>query len=342
MRRLAKIAAMTGGLAFVLLAGLCLFNLRMVAINRERFPPLGKLYTVEGRSMHLYCIGSGSPTIVLEAGAGDDVLYWQTIQPGLAKITRVCAYDRAGIGWSEPQTGTRDAESIARQLHELLDAAGIRRPMILAGASAGGFYVREYTREYPGEVAAVALLDSSSPRQVDELPGSRAWYDGERRKRPRQLVWEKLKVWTGWQRLMGRCHEDVPPPLAQFRGAFDAEDCRPSYVGGDLGEFLNFETSGREAERLTSFSDRPLLVISQDPDRPKPGWTADAIAGQAVWYREQEALKALSTRSWRVIARGSPHHVHHDRPDVVLRQMERLVTFVRGGPAPSWGTTTVE
>src|ERR1051326_4579070 len=331
MRRVVKIAAMAAGLALLLVAGLCLFNLAMVAIGRARYPPLGKLYTVEGRAMHLYCIG-----------AGDDVLYWQTIQPGLAKITRVCAYDRAGIGWSESDPRTRDAESIARQLHELLDAAGVARPLVMAGASAGGFYVREYAREYPDEVAAVALLDSSSPRQVDELPGSRAWYDGERRKRPRELVWEKLKVWTGWQRLMGRCHEDVPPQLAAFRAAFDAEDCRPAYVGSDLGEFLNFETSGREAERLTSFDARPLLVISQDPNRPQNGWTADAIAAQPIWNREQEALKSLSTRSWRVVARGSAHHTHHDRPDVVVREMERLVSFVRGGPAPLLGSTSVE
>src|SRR5512140_147810 len=113
MRRAAKIAAFLAGLAVLLLAGLSLFNLAMVAILRSQHPPLGKLYTVEGRAMHLYCIGAGSPTIVLEAGGGDDLLYWQTVQPGLAKITRVCSYDRAGLGWSEPQSGLRDAQSIA-------------------------------------------------------------------------------------------------------------------------------------------------------------------------------------------------------------------------------------
>lgn len=342
MGRAARIVAALAGVVVLFFAGLCLFNLAMVASGRAQHPPLGKLYTVEGRAMHLYCIGAGSPTIVLEAGAGDDVLYWQTMQPGLAKITRVCAYDRAGIGWSEPQTGTRDSEAIARQVHALLDRAGVARPMVMVGASAGGFHVREYAREFPNEVAAVALLDSSSPRQVDELPGSRAWYDGERRKRPGQLKWEKLKVWSGWQRLMGRCHEDVPPPLEPYRAALDAEDCRPGDVGGDLGEFLNFETSGREAERLTSFGDRPLVVISQDPERPKHGWTADAVAAQPVWNREQEALKSLSTRSWRVVARGSGHHIHQERPDVVLNEIGRLVAYIRGGAAPEWGTTSAE
>ena len=323
-------------------AALCLFNLVMAAAAHAQHPPLGQLYTVEGRSMHLYCTGQGSPTILLEAGAGDDVLYWQTIQPDLAKITRVCAYDRAGIGWSDPDPGKRDSEAIARQLHELLQQASVARPMVMVGASAGGFHVREYVREFPDEVVAVALLDSSSPHQVDELPGSRAWYDGEIRNRPKQLKWEKLKVWSGWPRLIGECHESLPPALDRYQAAFDAEQCRPKYVGGDVDEFLNFETSGREAERLTTFGDRPLLVISQDPDRSKTGWTADAIAGQPVWNREQEVLKTMSGRSWRVIARGSRHHVHHDRAEVVLREIERLVTYVRGGAAPPLGTTSVE
>jgi hypothetical protein len=134
----------------------------------------------------------------------------------------------------------------------------------------------------------------------------------------------------------------VPKALEQYRAASDAEMCRPGYVGGDLAEFLNFEVSGREAERLTSFGDRPLLVLSQDPERPKPGWTADAIAGQPIWNREQEALKSLSSRSWRVIARGSPHHIHLERPDVALREIGRLVTYIRGGAAPPWGSTVIE
>ena len=331
------------GVVLLFFAGLALFNLAAASVGRSQHPPLGNLYQVEGRKMHLYCAGAGSPTIVLEAGAGDDVLYWQTIQPGLAKITRVCAYDRAGIGWSEPQTGTRDAEVIARQLNELLNLAGVPRPLVMVGASAGGFYVREYARQFPEEVAGMALLDASSPNQVNELPGSRAWFDGEKAKRPRAVKWERLKVWSGWQRLMGRCHEDgVPTSLEPYRAAMDAEDCRPGWVGGDLGEFLNFEVSGREAERLSSLGERPLLVMSQDPDRSKQGWTADAIAAQPIWFREQEALKALSKRSWRVVAKGAPHHVHQSRPELVVGEIGRLVMFLRGGTAPPWGTTVTE
>jgi len=330
------------GLAALFFFALAALNCVASARARAKYPPLGNLYTVEGRAMHLYCMGAGSPTLVLEAGGGDDVLYWQTVQPELAKITRVCSYDRAGLGWSEPQVGPRDAEAIVRQLHTLLDQARVARPIVLAGASVGGYYVREYAREYPAELAGLAFLDASSPHQIDELPGGRAWFDAERLRRPRAVKWDRLKIWSGWNRLLGRCKADVPKVQENLQAAYDAEECRPGFVGGDVGEFTEFEHQGDQAGRMTSVADLPVLVLSQDPDRSKTGWTADAIAAQPIWFREQEKLKALSTHSWRVIARSASHHVHHDRPEVVVREMDRLISYIRGGAAPQFGSTMVE
>lgn len=300
------------------------------------------MYTVDGYAMQLDCMGSGSPTIVLEAGSGDNLLYWQTIQPQLARLTRVCSYDRAGLGWSEPRDGDHDAEAIVKQLHGLLATAGVYPPLILVGASAGSFYVREYAREFPGEAVGFAFLDASSPMQVDELPGQRQWYDAERPKRVRAARWEKVKTAMGWQRLLGRCHDDVPHGLERLRGAYDAEMCRTSYVGADLPEWIDFEKSGHQAGRLASFGDLPLVVISQDPEREKKGWTQPAIDAQPVWAREQAQLAAMSSRSWHVVARGSGHHVHHERPDVVIEEISRLINYLRGGDAPEFGSTKVQ
>ena len=339
MRRAAKILAALVGVALLSAAGLAAFNLAAAVLRRSQHPPLGNLYTIEGRSMHLYCVGSGSPTLLLESGGGDDLLYWQTIQPELAKTTRVCSYDRAGLGWSEPPAGEQNAEGVARRLHELLDAAGIQRPVVMAGASAGGYFLRVYALKYPKEVAGVAFLDASSPGQVDVLPGGRAWYDGEKIARPRRVKWDRLKVWSGWQRMTTGCHADVPKVQENLRAAYDAEECRPEWVGADVGEFVNFEDDGRAAGRLTSFGDLPEVVISQDPHRSAGPALA---ASQPIWEPMQENLKSMSTRSWRVIAKGASHHVHHDRPDVVVRELGRLVEFLRGGPAPAWGTTVTE
>ncbi|WP_084621399.1 alpha/beta fold hydrolase [Luteibacter yeojuensis] len=90
--------------------------------------------------MHIYCAGSGSPTVVLEFGNGGDFTIWGKVQPALSRTTRTCSYDRAGFGWSEAQSGPRDASHIARQLKMLLNAAGIHEPIILVGHSAGGLY----------------------------------------------------------------------------------------------------------------------------------------------------------------------------------------------------------
>ena len=136
---------------------------------------------------------------------------------------------------------------------------------------------------------------------------------------------------------------DTPSPELQYlAGQYDAQMCRPEFVGGDESEFPFFEATCQQADRLKSFGQVPLLILSQDPDRPRDVMTANAVAELSVWSREQEALKALSPLSWRVIARGSGHGVQHDRPDLVVAEMTRLITFLRGGPQPAFGSTKIE
>jgi pimeloyl-ACP methyl ester carboxylesterase len=171
IQRTVRIAGMLAGLCVLLVLALSLWNLAATKWQHAHNPVLGNFYSVDGRLMHLYCSGAGSPTIMIEAGASANSLGWQGVQPKLSQ--RVCTYDRAGHGWSQPRAGRRDAEAIVRELHALLHQAGVQRPLVLTGHSAGGLYVREYAREFPAEVAGVVLIDSSSPEQVDELPGWR-------------------------------------------------------------------------------------------------------------------------------------------------------------------------
>ena len=117
------------------------------------FPPPGELIDVDGRQAHLYCIGEGSPTVVLEAGMGfSGSLDWAAVQPEMGEVTRVCSYDRAGIMWSESGPGPRDAHRIADELHSLLRAGGEAPPYILVGHSLGGLFNRVYDARYPGEL----------------------------------------------------------------------------------------------------------------------------------------------------------------------------------------------
>ena len=287
--------------------------------------------------MHLYCSGAGSPTIVIEAGLGSDWLGWQVVQPELSKLTRVCTYDRSGSGWSERRSGSRDAESIAQQLHALLDIAGVQRPIVLAGHSAGGLYVREFAREFPTEVDALVLVDSSSPKQIDELPRFRDSYEQAKRHAARNLWLDRLSVWSGWARLIGECRETPGKGLQRLASFYEAKACRPEYVDGELGEYLDFETSARQAGRLQSVGRKPVLILSRDPK------SADkSDMGEVIHNREQEELKSLSPLSWRVIALNSGHKIFQDRPDVVTNEMSRLIRFIRGGAAPPFGLTRSE
>src|ERR1700694_1872382 len=136
--------------------------------DRHRFAQVGTSYDIGGRSLNIYCSGSGSPTVILEGGYS-----WINEQPEIAKFTRACWYDRAGQGWSDPGPAPRTATAMAGDLHDLLRVAAIPPPYVLVGASFGGFPVRVFAGKYPDEVAGVVLVDSSHEDQ-QEPPSMKA------------------------------------------------------------------------------------------------------------------------------------------------------------------------
>lgn len=339
---------MNRALKFILIL-LCLaaiFALFGVAYNtwalhrlQASHPVPGAFLTVAGHRMHLFCSGTGLPTVVLEAGLGDDWIYWQKVQPEIAKTTRICSYDRAGLGWSEPQSPPQNAETISSRLHALLQAAHEHGPYILVGASAGGFYVRQYFSKFPEDVAGVVLVDSSVPEQLTVFPG-RMDTAANRKKRHHDASWQWVREFTGYARLTGHCKGDVEKGLESYAPLVAAETCRPSFTTAWLPEYDAFWASAAEASRAHCCGDAPLLIISQDPDRPKNGWDAQSIAQQPMWSQLQDNLKRLSPHSRRIIAGLSGHHVMIDRPDVVISGIQQVVTDVRQHqPDPREGTT---
>lgn len=160
-----------GLLALVFLAPLLHSQERQLPAPPGRLVDLGS-----GRKLHLLCSGrptSDAPTVVFEAGASSFAIDFTLVQRELEKTHRVCAYDRAGMGWSDPAPTGESRETTARDLHELLAAAGERAPYILVGASRGGLYIRDYRAAYPREVAAMIFLDPSTENRL-------FWQIGER------------------------------------------------------------------------------------------------------------------------------------------------------------------
>ena len=156
-------------LALLLAAGY-VYQRQTTAADFKQFPAPGQRVDVGGFSLHIYCTGEGSPTVVVDAGNGDFSVGWSGIQPEVAKSTRICTYDRAGYGWSDPSPSPRTAKVMAEELHALLVNAGIEPPYVLVGHSLGGYNVRMFADLYPDEVAGMVLVDSAHEDQLKRLP----------------------------------------------------------------------------------------------------------------------------------------------------------------------------
>jgi pimeloyl-ACP methyl ester carboxylesterase len=191
--------------------------------------------------------------VVLSTGLGDNFTIWAKVQPEFAKVTRVCSYDRAGMGWSQPRPGIHDADSIATQLHQLVELAGVVRPFLLVGHSISGLHVRAYASHYGSDLAGIVLLDPSTPHQGDRLP--RELIDSLAAYR-RDMIKQRWQMALGWLRLLGQCGA-VPSGFEAYGPFFEAWNCDPSQVTTVIEELDVWGVSERETNRKT-LGVRPL------------------------------------------------------------------------------------
>lgn len=306
---------------------------------RARHTAPGTLYVVDGYKMHLHCSGEGSPTIVIDNGLGQDSLFWAKVQPELSKTTRVCSYDRAGVGWSDPKPGLRDADRIVQELHHLLTEAGISGSTVLMGHSIGGLYIRAYAARYPNNLSGLVFVDASTPLQQDRFPNE---LEEEAQRYFMKIKWLEI---LGIVRAMGYCrhHEG----LDDFTGKMIAENqCRASQLTAVGKEDQSFGQSGVETVGTGPFGDLPILVFSQDPHptAPSKSPTQADVDFSKIWNEMQEELKHLSTHSRRIIAKGSSHNIHVDRPDLLNSKVTDFIQQIRGkvSQPTDYGSTKTE
>ena len=244
-------------------------------------PMPGKLVDVGGYRLHLHCAGTGSPTVVLLNGLGETSPQWSRIQPQVAATTRVCAYDRAGQGWSDDSAKPADATTAATDLHTLLAAAGETGPFVLAGHSSGGVHALTYTHLYPAQVAGIVLLDSASPNQVKVV----TTFNGEYQVARRGLAAAPILMRFGIGHLlqaMGTA--DLPGNAGQQTAAFADS---PRGFTGMRAEQVELPTMFAQAQALTTLGDLPLVVLTAKANvDAKPGWAT-----------AQNQMGALSTNS---------------------------------------------
>lgn len=310
---------------------------------RAHNPPPGQIYTVDGHSMRMDCMGDGVPTILLESGLGDDGLFWGTLQPDLSKTTRVCSYDRAGLGWSDPRPAPRDADRIANQLHGLVLKAQLTGPIVLMGHSVAGLYMRDYVTRFPDGLQGIVFLDSSTPLQDKNPAFKAASASGPPIRMLMEL--ERAAFIVGLPRLMGKC-SNLIPGLEPHTRKMQAEDYCHTHLDAVIAEEDGVHSSGLETVGSGPFGAIPILIFSHDPAKvlPQENPQLQRVNVEKAWSQMQEDLKKLSTRSRRIVAKGSSHYVQLDRPDLVEREVTIFIDQIRGtAPQPiAYGTTVTE
>lgn len=308
------------------------------AIVFSAHEPPGLMYSVHGHAMRIDCTGDGSPTIVLDAGLGNDGLIWSDVQPKLAKITRVCSYDRAGFGWSTSLPPPRDANHIAGELHGLLIAAKVNDPVVLMGHSIAGLYIRDYATRYPSEVTGLIFVDSATPLEHYEpvLKDLRA----VKLMRHTGMFLEQIAFYMSLPKLLGACPGSFPgfklhALIPRLEGM-----CHEHFEAWS-GEKEGFNLSEDETVHTGPYGALPILIFSRDT---APAASFQLEDASKFWDEKQEDLKKLSTHSRRIIAGSSGHYIHLDRPELLEKEVSLFVEQIRGtAPKPTnYGSTVTK
>jgi pimeloyl-ACP methyl ester carboxylesterase len=287
------------------------------AMDKSAYTMSGELIDVGGHKLHISCTGSGSPTVILEGGLGEPAAMMSGwIQPGVATATKVCVYDRAGKGWSEPAESPRDGVAIATDLHTLLSRAQIDGPYVLAGHSSGGVYVQVFASQYPDEVAGLVLLDSQPPDAIANLPGYAGEYDAIRRATALFPSVARLGV----MRLSyASAAAGLPPEARAEERAFWST---ASHNRSLRDEVVGLKAALTQAQALTSLGDKPLIVVTA---------VEDAHAG---WLPLQEKMARLSTNSVQRVIQDATHtSLIEDEGDaaISIQAILDVVDAVRSG-----------
>lgn len=341
--RLTIVASLLGASAF---AADSAADLALRVIDGAVYTQPQRMVEVEpGRRLNLYCAGTGSPTVVFESGLGVPISNWGFVQPVISQKTRTCAYDRAGLGFSDAATRASDSKNIVDDLHRLLVAAAIQPPYVLVGHSYGGLTVRLYAHTYPSDVVGMVLVD---PTVEDQLASYRA-LDPQKRtaeqwhadtvepnlREGRECVAMAPAGFVPGSEPFKKCISD---PFLQYSEAVNAsnqkQEMQQSVQQAGLSE--NEQVFGASADQVRAarrpYGNLPLVVLTSGP-RPPPQnpltLEAQALreARRQLWVALHNDVAKLSSSGEHEVVAGAKHYIQLDKPQAVIDAIERVLAM---------------
>jgi pimeloyl-ACP methyl ester carboxylesterase len=283
--------------------------------------------------LNLDCRGTGAPTIVLEPGWSSWSLDWAPVHDALAQVTRVCAYDRAGMGFSSPGKRPASLASITADLQTLLSAAKIAPPYVLVGGSKAAVFVRAFTAAHPDAVAGLVLIDPASP-EVDVVKSDPV---------------ADAQIYGMLRRCLARAEAGALDPdeaedsfcigrgeaqwSAQLQETYLAIQRRPAYAAARLDEIQIPNASlSLKARQPGALGDRPVWVLTSDGGLGRTIPAERRAKLQAAKLSANEDLARLSTHGQHRLVADSGHMVAQDQPQVVIDAVVDVVRAVRQRP----------
>jgi len=267
--------------------------------------PIDGRFDIGGRSIRLACTGSGAPTVVVDAGMGTAPVEdqgWQGIAAKIAPVTRICLYDRAGLGGSDPAPTTpRTSADAAADLHAALRKAGVPGPYLLAAHSIGGLHAQVFAARYPAETAGLVLISTTHPDQM-----------------------------TTWLSLLPPAAADEEKAITEGRAFLTAMISDPT----KNEEKLDFAASAKQAHTLTTLGAKPVIIATHSPRfRMVPGLSEPmAIKLETATQQMQKQFLSLSSNARQNIAATAGHGLPHEAPDFVVDNILEGVKLVRSQP----------